>query len=98
LPEPAQAARPGDAVAFLADLLRREPTGTVDLHALGPLTNIARLIRDHRDAADRIGRLIVMGGAIQERGNVGPRAEFNLAVDPEAAAIVFGAGLATTLI
>jgi purine nucleosidase/pyrimidine-specific ribonucleoside hydrolase len=98
LPEPAAVARPGEAADFLAEMLDAEPAGTVDIHALGPLTNIARLILDHPAAARRIGRLIVMGGAIHERGNVGPRAEFNCAVDPEAAAIVFAAGLPTVLI
>lgn len=98
LPAPSVAVRAGAAADFLAEVLLGEPAGTVDIHALGPLTNIARLILDHPDAARRVGRLIVMGGAIAERGNVGPRAEFNCACDPEAAAIVFGAGLPTTLI
>lgn len=98
LPEAVVGARPGAAAAFLAEVLMAAPAGTVDIHALGPLTNIARLILDHPEAARRVGRLIAMGGAIQERGNVGPRAEFNCAVDPEAAAVVFHAGLPTTLI
>jgi purine nucleosidase len=87
-----------DAVRWLARLLDDTPLSTVDLLALGPLTNIARLIIDHPSSARRIGRLIAMGGAVRETGNVGPRAEFNIAVDPEAAAIVFAAGLPLTLI
>jgi purine nucleosidase/pyrimidine-specific ribonucleoside hydrolase len=39
-----------------------------------------------------------MGGAIDEKGNVGPRSEFNIANDPEAAEIVFGFGVPVTLI
>ena len=39
-----------------------------------------------------------MGGAVDEPGNVGPKAEFNIAHDPEAAAAVFAAGLPLTLI
>jgi purine nucleosidase len=50
------------------------------------------------EAARRVRRLIAMGGAVDEPGNVGPRAEFNLAADPEAAEIVFSAGLPLTLI
>jgi len=97
LPEPAAA--PGeDAVAWLADLLAREEPGTVDILALGPLTNIATLVSLHSPAADRIGRIIAMGGAIEEKGNVGPRSEFNLACDPEAADIVLRAGLDLTLV
>ncbi|TYR29687.1 nucleoside hydrolase [Mesorhizobium microcysteis] len=87
-----------DAVEWLADLLMREPEASIDILALGPLTNIARLATDHPEAARRMRRLIAMGGAIDEPGNVGPKAEFNIAADPEAAAIVFAAGLRTVLI
>lgn len=97
-PPPVRPAEPKDAVAWLADTLAGAPAGTIDVLALGPLTNIAALVRARPDAAKRIGRLIAMGGAVEERGNVGPRAEFNLATDPEAAAIVLAAGLPLTLI
>ncbi len=97
MPDPMAAPTAGDAVTFLADTLDSMP-GEVDILALGPLTNIARLITTRPDSARRIGRLIAMGGAVREPGNVGPRAEFNIATDPEAAAIVFSAGLPTTLI
>ncbi|MGO4836135.1 nucleoside hydrolase, partial [Rhizobiaceae sp. 2RAB30] len=66
--------------------------------ALGPLTNIARLLRDHPASAGRIGRIVVMGGAVREPGNIGPRSEFNLAADPEAADIVLRAGLDLVLV
>jgi purine nucleosidase len=97
LPEPLAPPRT-DAVAWMARMLMAQPTGSIDVLALGPLTNIARLVREHPDAASRIGRLVVMGGAIDEPGNAGGRAEFNFASDPEAAEIVFAAGLKLTLI
>jgi inosine-uridine nucleoside N-ribohydrolase len=50
------------------------------------------------EAAKRIGRIIAMGGAIREPGNIGPRSEFNLASDPEAAATILGSGLPLVLI
>lgn len=87
-----------DAVEWLAGLLMREPEGSIDILALGPLTNIARLVSDYPEAARRVRRLIAMGGAVDEPGNVGPRAEFNIAADPEAADIVFRAGLETVLV
>ncbi|TKT76233.1 nucleoside hydrolase [Aquamicrobium sp. LC103] len=96
-PEPLVPAR-GDAVTWLAEQLEAAPIGTLDILALGPLTNIALLLRDRPSAARRIRRLIVMGGAIHEPGNVGPRSEFNIAADPEAAELVFSAGLPTVLI
>jgi purine nucleosidase/pyrimidine-specific ribonucleoside hydrolase len=97
LPDPAAAAERG-AADWLAALLRRAPAGTVDVLALGPLTNLAQLIDIAPDAAARIGRIIAMGGAIHDRGNIGPRSEFNMAADPEAADRVLGAGLDLTLI
>ncbi|MEO3384671.1 nucleoside hydrolase [Mesorhizobium sp. CAU 1741] len=96
-PEPAVPPH-ADAVEWLADLLLRESAMSLTILALGPLTNIARLVLDHPEAAARMARLIVMGGAIDEPGNVGPRSEFNIAADPEAADIVFRAGIATVLV
>jgi len=83
---------------WLAALLSARPAGSVDLFCLGPLTNLALLLDRAPAAARRLGRVIAMGGAIREPGNVGPRAEFNLAHDPEAAARVFAAGLDLTLV
>ena len=97
-PEQASEPLPGPACTWIADLLDRHPEGTIDILALGPLTNIAMLVRERPRSARRIGRLIAMGGAVEERGNVGPRAEFNIAADPEAADIVFRAGLPLVLV
>jgi inosine-uridine nucleoside N-ribohydrolase len=46
----------------------------------------------------RVGRVVVMGGAVDVPGNVTPEAEFNIHVDPEAAARVFDAGLPLDLV
>ncbi|WEX10614.1 nucleoside hydrolase [Chelativorans sp. AA-79] len=97
-PDPAASPAGSDAVGFLRDTLMAVPDGTVDILALGPLTNIARLVTDAPEAARRVRQLIAMGGAVHERGNVGARSEFNIAHDPEAAEIVFSAGLPFTLI
>jgi purine nucleosidase len=97
-PDPVVPPPGDDAVRWLARLLEDAQSDTVDILALGPLTNIARLILDHPASANRIGRVIAMGGAVHEPGNVGPRAEFNIAADPEAAAVVFASGLPITLI
>lgn len=87
-----------DAVAWMAQTLMAQPHGLVDILALGPLTNIARLVDDHPEAAGRIGQLIVMGGCIVEPGNAGPASEFNFACDPEATALVFHSDLRTTIV
>lgn len=59
----------------------------VSIIAIGPLTNIARLIEKYPEAAAKIEELVVMGGAFKSHGNVSPVAEFNFWADPEAAEI-----------
>ena len=47
--------------------------------ALGPLTNIARMMHTDADCVrERIGRVIAMGGALEAPGNVTPVAECEL--------------------
>ena len=66
--------------------------------ALGPLTNVALALERDAAALGRLARLVVMGGAVGVPGNVTPAAEFNIHVDPEAAARVFAAGLPLDLV
>jgi inosine-uridine nucleoside N-ribohydrolase len=96
LPPPAGAPAMTHAVDFLADRLRMA-SGAVTLVPTGPLTNIALLLSRHPDVAGDIERIVLMGGAIAE-GNITPAAEFNIWVDPEAAARVFASGLDVTMV
>ncbi|MBD0861553.1 nucleoside hydrolase [Gordonia sp. zg691] len=57
----------------------------------GPLTSLATAIRRDPTLPSRLRRLVVMGGAFHTHGNTTPTAEWNVAVDPEAAAEVFAA-------
>jgi inosine-uridine nucleoside N-ribohydrolase len=66
--------------------------------ALGPLTNLALALEADPSRVASVGRVVVMGGAVDVRGNVTPTAEFNMNVDPEAAARVFEAGLSLDLV
>ncbi len=81
------------AVDFIIDMLRSEPSGTVTLCPLGPLTNIATALQRAPDIAGRVQEIVLMGGAYFEVGNITPTAEFNIYVDPEAADIVFRSGI-----
>ncbi len=81
------------AVDFIIDTLRVEPSGTVTLCPLGPLTNIATALQRAPDIAQRVQEVVLMGGAYFEVGNITPAAEFNIYVDPEAADIVFRSGI-----
>lgn len=57
-----------------------------------PMTNLALLLRVFPEVKDKIRRIVFMGGAVKG-GNVTPAAEFNIYADPEAAKIVFEAGI-----
>jgi inosine-uridine nucleoside N-ribohydrolase len=76
----------------------REARGTLVLVALGPLTNLALALARDPGALRRLARVVVMGGAVDVPGNVTPTAEFNIHVDPEAAAQVLGGGLTLDLV
>jgi purine nucleosidase len=57
--------------------------------ATGPLTNLALALRMEPALPKLLRRLVIMGGAFDYRGNTTPVAEWNISVDPEAAAEVF---------
>ncbi len=72
--------------------------GEVVVAAVGPLTNLAALLRDRPGVLERASRLIIMGGAVLCPGNVTPHAEFNFYRDPAAAAAVLGARAPITVV
>ena len=62
--------------------------GKLILFAIGPLTNIAIALREHPDLPKYISKFCIMGGGTF--GNVsatGAKAEFNIWIDPTAAAL-----------
>jgi purine nucleosidase len=89
-----------DAVGFLVATLSAAAATAdpVDLLMIGPLTNLALALRRAPGIAGGIGRLTIMGGTVHGRGNVTPAAEFNIFSDPEAATIVLGAAVDTTVV
>ena len=97
LPEPTMALQTLHGVDFLIETLRAAQTGSITVCALGPLTNIAMALVKAPEVAARIGELVIMGGACFELGNVTPAAEFNVHVDPHAAAIVLDSGIPITM-
>jgi inosine-uridine nucleoside N-ribohydrolase len=84
------------AVEALLRLSRRH-AGELTVVATGPLTNIAAALLTDPSFAERI-RLIFMGGAVSEPGNVTPTAEFNIWHDPEAADLVVASGVDFTMV
>jgi inosine-uridine nucleoside N-ribohydrolase len=96
LPAPVASPVAEHAVDLLAERILGS-TEPVTLVPTGPLTNIALLLSMRPEAAARLQRIVLMGGAIAE-GNVTPAAEFNVWADPEAAQRVFASGLEVTMI
>ncbi|AHD10085.1 nucleoside hydrolase [Phaeobacter gallaeciensis] len=95
--EPTMPLAEAHGVDFIIDTLRHEEPGTVTLCPLGPLTNIAAAFQKAPDIVDRVQEIVLMGGAYFEVGNITPAAEFNIYVDPEAAAAVLTSGVPVTM-
>ena len=89
-----------DGAGFLAsELSIAATTGRpIDLLFIGPLTNLAMALAAAPGIVHGIGRLTLMGGTVYGRGNTTPAAEFNIYADPEAAAVVFAAGIDTVVV
>jgi purine nucleosidase len=97
LPEPHAKPVPQHAVDYLIERVLAEPN-EISIFPIAPLTNIAMAIRKEPRFGKAVKELVIMGGAIQEGGNMSPLAEFNIFVDPHAAHIVFHSGIPITLI
>ncbi len=93
LPEPTMRMEDMHAVDFIIETLRQEPSGSVTLVPIGPLTNIATAFRAAPEIVGKVREIVLMGGAHFEVGNITPAAEFNIHVDPQAADIVFSSGV-----
>ena len=96
LPNPVSRPVADHAAEFMAGQLSARP-GQITIVALGPLTNLARVLRRHPLALGLARRVVVMGGAVGARGNVTPQAEFNFHSDPDAAAAVMASGISVTV-
>lgn len=93
LPETGTKAASDNAVFFIREILDDLPEGQqVTFIETAPMTNLALLLRAFPEVKDKIRRIVFMGGAVKG-GNVTPAAEFNIYADPEAAKIVFEAGI-----
>jgi purine nucleosidase len=82
------------AEEFLESEIRRRP-GQITIVAIGPLTNIAALLKKYPDAAKEIKQIVLMGGSIERGYAPGskPEAEYNIKMDPAAAQVVFTSGV-----
>ena len=97
LPESGRRPASDNAVLFLQNtILSLPPEEGVTLVPIGPLTNIALLLKAFPEVKPRISQICLMGGGING-GNRTAAAEFNIWADPEAAHMVFTAGIPLTM-
>ncbi len=92
-PTPTTAVAESHAVDAIIETLETADDEGVTLCVLGPLTNIGAVLERRPDLTPKIAELVLMGGGHFEGGNVTPSAEFNIYVDPTAAATVFASGV-----
>lgn len=97
---------PGTPKGNAVDLLTETIAGSerpVTILATGPLTNIATALSADPGLAQRIERIVIMGGAVEVDGNASTDgspapAEWNFAADPAAAAAVLESGISILLV
>jgi purine nucleosidase len=88
LPSSNRRLAPHDAATAWVDAAHAHPGELIGV-ATAPLTNLALALRREPALPTLLRRLVIMGGAYDYRGNTNPVAEWNISVDPEAAAEVF---------
>lgn len=90
LPEPEIKPESQHAVEFMRDMVKQHCH--ITLAALAPLTNVALFLKTYPELKSGIETITLMGGS-RSRGNILPKAEFNIYADPHAAKIVFESGV-----
>ncbi len=96
-PAPARAPHRLGAAEFIVETLR-DHARQITLVPVGPLTNIALALRLDPGIAQKVERVVIMGGVVERRGNVTDWAEANIWHDPHAAAEVLSAPWPVTLV
>ena len=89
LPESSQSY---ESARYADDLLIKklqESPGEIVIIAIAPLTNLAAAEHKAPGILKLAKQIVIMGGAFTVPGNITPEAEFNIAYDPKAAALVF---------
>ena len=84
------------ATEIIRRIVRANP-GEISIVAIGPLTNVATVLKSDPTIAPLIKSIVIMGGSLSG-GNITPAAEFNFYVDPEAARVVFDSGVPLTMV
>ena len=89
---PGKGVAEGYAAVRIVEIVMARAPGEVALAVTGPLTNIALAMRLEPAIVERLGPVVIMGGARTEGGNITASAEYNIFADPHAADVVFRSG------
>ena len=84
---PSKKAESENAITEIISLINKHPN-EIEIIAIGPLTNIAKVFTYEPSVIKKIKSLYIMGGIGEGKGNITEHAEFNFWVDPDAADIV----------
>lgn len=71
--------------------------GKLDIIASGPLTNIARAIKEYDDFTDYVDHIFIFGSSFG-MGDISRESEFNFFTDPKACNIVFNSDIETFIL
>lgn len=85
------------AAEFIVKMARQHP-GEITLVAVGPLGNLGLALKLEPQLPKLLKQVVLMGGTVNEPGNVSPVAEANIWNDPDAADLVFTAGWDLTMV
>ncbi len=85
-----------DAVEAMYKTLTENKDKQTTILSIGPLTNIAMLLRKYPECTEYIRKIVFMGGSKESEKE--PYAEFNINFDPDAARIVFDSGVPLVMV
>ena len=97
LPQPKTQASRKHAAEYMVEMILKHPN-EITLVCVGSMANLALAVMKEPSIAEKVGRVVIMGGAATVPGNVTPAAEANIYSDPEAAEYVFRSGLPITMV
>ncbi len=86
-----------NAIDKIVSLINSNPN-EIEIIAIGPLTNIAKVFDKDPSTINKLKSLYIMGGIGEGKGNITHHAEFNFWVDPDAADVVLNSNIKVHLI
>lgn len=80
------------AIEAMRDYINKEP-GQISIVAVGPVTDIAKLLMTYPEVKDKIKQIVMEIGSVDGKGSITPYASFNAYCDPDAVDYVIKSGV-----